>query len=98
MNTVEAPTYTKPILGDVFCLPFGDTEVMNHYAKGRVYIKGVFGEPKETFTKALEIIEKSVSYGCIIPDRIKVVCVCGLEIEGRYLELIKIVEALQNIA
>jgi hypothetical protein len=95
-NKKKIKMNTKKILGDVFCLPFGETKVMNHYAKGRVYIKDVFGEPEETFIKAIEIMDKSVAYGCIIPDKIKVICVCGLEIKGRYLELIKIVDAIKK--
>ena len=85
-------------LGRDWYLPFGETFVMNHTpsAKGMVYIQNFYGESKETFIKALEAIDKSVEYGCIIPDKIKVVCVCNSEIEGRYLELIEIVRAIKN--
>lgn len=84
-------------LGDIFSLPFGKTEVMNHTNNnGYVYIKDVFGEPIKTFIDSYEILNNSIKYGSIIPDKIKVICVSGLMIEGRFLELCKIVDAIKN--
>lgn len=92
----KAKTSSITELGSLFRLPFGNTEVMSH-TNDYVYIKNVFGEPKRTFIDALDVINKSIEHGCIVPDKINVICVCKLKIEGRYLELVKIVEAIQKL-
>lgn len=88
----------KQVLGEVFKLPFGDKIVMSHWAKDRVYIEGVFGEPKSTFIDAYDKLTEAIKYGSILPPKIKVICVCKLEFEGSYLELEKIVGQLKNFA
>lgn len=43
---------------------------------------------------ALNNLDNAVKHGAIIPDKVRVVTVSGLELEGRYLELVKIVESI----
>lgn len=81
-------------LGKKWILPFGKTRVMSQETNGStytVYIEGIFGESGDTFINAFDAINKGIEHGCIVPDTIKVVCVSGKEIEGRYLELYRIV-------
>ncbi len=83
-------------LGKKFTLPFGDTFILNHWENDYVYIQNVFGEPIETFINALETINKAIEHGLVVPDKINVICVCELKIEGKYSELVKIVETIKN--
>ncbi len=84
-------------LGTKWCLPFGETHVMNHGShKNMIYINNTFGEPSDTFINPAIILEQAISIGAIIPDKVSVECKCKRRIEGRYIELVKIVEKIKE--
>ncbi len=93
---IQPKVVREKILGDIYKLPFGENVVMNHWTDDMVYIQGVFGESISTFLDAYDKLTEAIKYGAVIPPKIKVICVCKLELEGTYPQLSHIVDQINK--